>query len=97
MNTRARWVAMALFSLAVVSFSYLSHAEETTATRSASTAGKAKTGDAQDTEAHQIKIEKKLAKILENQDALLQAQQTLNQRLDAIMEELRIIKVRSTR
>ena len=47
--------------------------------------------------AEMARVEKKLAKILENQEELLKGQQTVLQKFDAVMEELRIIKVRSTR
>ncbi len=89
MNTKITpgWVATALFSLAAIFFSCLSYADSS----------KAKASGAQDADtANQVKIEKKLGKILENEEALLQGQQALSQKLDAIMEELRIIKVRST-
>jgi len=42
-------------------------------------------------------IEQKLEKILDNQTAILKNQQTILQRFDAVMEELRIIKMRATR
>ena len=42
------------------------------------------------------RLEKKLSQILTNQEKILENQQTIFQRFDAVMEQLRIIKVRST-
>ncbi len=89
------WIAVVLVALTAISFSCLSHAEEPVS-QSASAPSKAKSNDTQDAAANQAKIEKKLSKILENEEALLKGQQALSQKLDAILEELRIIKVRST-
>lgn len=92
---KASWAAVALGCAAVFWYSPISLAEEPMA-RSASAGNKSTGSSATSDGAIEAKIEKKLAKILENQETLLQAQQALNSRLDAVMEELRIIKVRST-
>ena len=58
--------------------------------------GKDNSGDTQ-AASDTFKVDdKKLARILEADETLLQDQQALNQRLDAAIEELRIIKVRSS-
>jgi len=41
------------------------------------------------------KIERQLSEILKNQEKILENQATIFQRFDAVMEELRIVKVRS--
>ena len=41
-------------------------------------------------------VEKKLREILKNQEQVLANQATILQKFDAVMEELRIIKVRAT-
>lgn len=46
--------------------------------------------------AEQSKIEKKLQQIIKNQEQILANQQTILGRFDAVMEELRIVKVRAS-
>ena len=81
--------------LGIVSASNRSFAEEATVRSSAAHGENNSSGTpiASDT----FKIDdKKLEKILEADETLLQDQQTLNQRLDAAVEELHTIKVRSS-
>jgi hypothetical protein len=44
----------------------------------------------------EAKILRKLDQILENQETLLASQQQIDSRFDAVMEELRIVKVRAS-
>ncbi len=46
--------------------------------------------------AEQSKIDRKLQEILKNQEQILANQQTILSRFDAVMDELRIVKVRAS-
>ncbi len=49
-----------------------------------------------ETNTEEVAVEKKLREILKNQEQILANQTTILQKFDAVMEELRIIKVRAT-
>ena len=66
----------------------LSHAAEETSTPKKTSAHSA-TSNAQ--------VERRLQEILNRQEEIRKTQQTILQKFDAVMEELRIIKVRATR
>ena len=70
-------------------FSALSWAKQTTVKARSSTTSSATKPSTPSQEASDAKLEKKLDEILANQ-------QTILQKFDAVMEELRIIKVRAT-
>ena len=81
--------------LGIICASNGSSAEEA-AVRSSAAHGENNSGDTQAV-SDTFKIDdKKLTRILEADEALLQDQQALNQRLDAAIEELHTIKVRSS-
>ena len=69
----------------------VSHAEDTPTRGPAARTTTKKTDSADLT-----RVERKLEKVLANQDTILANQQTIVKRFDEVMEELRIIKVRAT-
>ena len=77
-------------------FSASSWAKQTTVNARSSTASSATKPSTPSQEAKDAKLEKKLDEIVANQQTILQNQQTILQKFDAVMEELRIIKVRAT-
>lgn len=93
---RWRWPIMILIGVGVAGTALWpgtrAAAEEMAASSSAPRAVGRKPASSGD----QAKVDRKLEEILKNQQTIIETQQAILKRFDAVMEELRIVKVRAS-
>lgn len=89
--SRRLWSGVCVAGLVGLSLAWIVQAEEATTRRTRSTSKTSESSSAAD----DVKVIRKLDQILKNQETMLQNQQEILGRFDAVMEELRIVKVRA--